>query len=216
MSENPLYTPPFYPTRGYTDPFKIGDVAGGNYSYFQPDGFQFAEGEARGYYDYNVGGIELGAGASAPDLVTIGAGTILYRAFDGGNIMEQLFGCFEMNHDWAEGTPAFPHCHIYFTSANAGNLKLNLTYTFDTPDQPDPAEAVISTVVAAPGATWNRVVSFPQIALPAVRIGSQFSFRFWRNPSDAQDTYASDVILKTFGLHVLLNSPLGSREITEK
>lgn len=158
----------------------------------------------------------MGAGASAPDLVAINGGTIQYRAFDGNAITEQLFAGFEMNHNWAEGTPAGPHAHLNFTNAAAGNVKFFLTYTFDVEDSVDPVETTISAIVAAPGVQWaNKYIIFPEIALPTIKIGSQFSCRIYRVPTDPQDTYGFDVILKTFGLHVLVNS-LGSRQLSTK
>lgn len=188
-----------------------------NYSKFGTDGGLTAYGNARRWVDFNFSAISLGAGASAPDPVQVKGGTIYTRAFDGNVTAEQLFGCLELNHDWAEGTIIKPHVHWMPTTTNTGNVKWRLTYTI-THDSVTTAEQTVVIVAAAGGTAWKEIRSdFPDIAMTGYGIGTQFMYRLWRDPAnvDGEDTYPNDAAAQTFGLHVLIDT-LGSSQVSEK
>lgn len=168
------------------------------------------------WVDYNIDLTALPNGASAPDLVALNGGTILVYAFDGGATTEQLFGKLEINHDWAEGTNIIPHIHWLPTTAAVGNVKWNLTYSWTDLSTAEPVATTISVVTATAGSAWfNQQSAFPEIPHEGRKVGSQFCFRLWRNPSDAQDTYTADAAIKTLGIHAQVDS-FGSRKVVQK
>lgn len=168
------------------------------------------------YRDIAMGLQAYPLGASAPDLVAWNGGTISVYAFDGLAVSEQLFGTCEYNHEFAEGADIYPHVHWAATTAAAGNVKWNLTYVWDNPGEGPSAETTISAVTAAPGVAWRLTKSgFPTITGTGKKIGSQFQFRLWRDPADAQDTYGADAVIQTMGIHALVDSS-GSVGITTK
>lgn len=198
----------------FPPPDRFGDVIGGDYSEFEPDGFLLSVGGALAWKDLDIGGVELGAGASAPDLVAIAGGTILLRAFDGGVTTEQLFGCKELDHDYAEGTNLYPHVHWAPTTAAAGNVKWQLTCSIGVAGAAMGVGNTIEIVDTAPGVAWQpKMATFPAINGAALHIGNQIAFRLFRDPN--ADTYGADAVLLTFGFHIQVNS-LGSRNISSK
>lgn len=168
------------------------------------------------YRDYNFNPSTLGVGATPPDMVQLDATGIFLSAFDGTATTEQVFGAVELDHDWMEGTLIHPHVHWMPVNANAGNVKWQLTYTFLVDGAVYVAPATIPIVTPAPGVAWedNRA-DFPTINAGPYLIGTQFCFRFFRNPTDGDDTYASDAMVSTIGLHVKVNS-IGSRQLGVK
>ena len=171
------------------------------------------------YDDINFEGISLATGNSAPDLITLyGQGNIVGRSFDGVNTLEQLYGGDEIKHTYAEGEDIYPHIHWMPTTNNVGNIKWNLDYALYNSEQSQtqPIVKTISVVDSTNGVAWfPHVIHFPTIDGTGIKIGSHFRFRLYRNPSDVLDTYAYDVVLDSFGLHIPINSD-GSREIGVK
>lgn len=147
----------------------------------------------------------LGAGASAPDLVTL-TGNILAYAFDGGSTAEQLYGSFELNHEYKEGTDIFPHIHWAPVNANAGNVKWNLEYSVASKDSAFAVATTISCTDANLGANTHHVVEFSAISGTGRKVGDVIAFRLYRDPADASDTYASDAILLSLGIHYQVDS----------
>jgi hypothetical protein len=194
----------------------VGDVAGGNYAEFDTNGFLFFYGDGRAWIDYNFGIGRLGLGASAPDRINMNATTIKVLAFNGVNITEEVSADIELNHNWTEGTMIIPHVHWMPTTAGAGNVNWQVEYTL-TPDGTvaGASSTTINTIIATPGVAWQQErTNLPTITTPTLLIGTQASFRFFRDPTD-NDTYGADAAIRTFGLHVILNS-LGSRQVGVK
>lgn len=196
---------------------EVGNVPGGNYAEFEDDGFIEFHGDGRYWMDFNFGCVDLGTGATAPDLIALGAGgTIYIRGFDGGVTTEQLFGSFELNHNWAEGIVLKPHVHWVSTTADAGNVKWQLTYSLVADGAVAGVGATIPIISAAPGVAWTSVfAAFPDIATAGLHIGTQVSFRLFRDPTDGDDNYPGDAGLFTFGVHVLCDT-VGSRAVSSK
>jgi len=173
------------------------------------------------YEDANVGTVSLRAGASAPDLIQLRGSNVYAYAFNGGVTTEQLFGAIEVPHSADENATITFHVHWMPTSAAAGNVRWALEYYLVSPDTTIPAAAnAVVVVQAAAGIAWrDQRADFPTIpqgADPALVIGSQLVFRFYRNPNHADDTYAADACVHgTIGFHYQINS-VGSRQITVK
>lgn len=159
----------------------------------------------------------LGTGSSAPDLVSINGSKLRSYGFDGGNLTEQLYGSFEIPHTYNVGSTLRPHIHWSTTTTGTGNVKWQLEY--EIKDVGEIFTGVTSTIVAVDStdgvAYKNHVVEFNTINIPTLKIGAQCKFRLFRNPSDAEDTYGSDVILLTLGIHFEVISN-GSRTVMAK
>lgn len=184
-----------------------------DYTEIEKDGTVRFYGEATTWKDINFILIGLAQGSSAPNIGTVGGGTIRYLLFDGLSTAEEVSGAVELQHD-IRMSIIKPHIHWFPTTAAAGSVKWNLTYTINNAGQDEPAETTISVVAATPGAVRSVVSAFPDVDVSAHNHGAQFSFRLWRNPSDAADTYSSDAATKTFGLHVEIQS-LGTRDVID-
>jgi hypothetical protein len=163
--------------------------------------------------DINLPAAGLGQGASAPDLEAfLGTGSLKLLAFDGNATTEQVYGSSEILHDWKQGTDIEFHIHWSPTTNDTGNVKWQLEYswcningTFDNP-------TTTSVVVAAGGTAWvHKVTAFPAISATGKNIGSALVFRFFRNPTDAADTYTKDATLIQLGIHYQIDS-IGSKE----
>jgi len=167
--------------------------------------------------DINLGSSGLGRGASAPDLVAfLAAGNLLLPGFDGNVTTEQLYGSFELLHNWKQGTDIEFHVHWTPTTANAGNVKWQLEYSWQNIDGTFPAVTTISVIDAAGGTAWtHNKAAFTRISATGKKIGTAFVFRFFRNPADGDDTYPDDAGLIQIGVHYQIDS-IGSKEIYNK
>lgn len=158
------------------------------------------------YNDLNLPVEALGLGATAPDKVAfVGGSEIL--AFDGLSTSEFVVGGFELLHDYEEGTDLHPHIHWSPLTADAGNVKWFLEYTIANVGDVFPSTTTIS-VIDATDATLhkNLAVAFPVIDGTGLKIGAQCRFKLYRNPADAEDTYAHDAGLITLGVHYLADA----------
>ncbi len=161
------------------------------------------------------------SGATAPDRATIpGATNLDAWAFDGNATTESLGSSFEIPHDYEEGTDLRPHLHWAGSSAGAGNVKWNFTYTLIVPGAEATAEATLTFTAANPGLGANSrpigaATEFPVISGTGLKIGTIIRFRLFRNPGDAADTYADDALLFQAGIHYELDA-LGSRQVFTK
>jgi hypothetical protein len=167
------------------------------------------------WQDINLGGTALGTGASAPDLINLDTTSISVYAFDGNVTSEMLSGSFELQHDYKEGTDLYPHLHFLPVNANAGTVKFFLEY-YIREDNRVKLTATISATKATNSIAWEELLlAFPAITGTSLKIGSQIFFRLYRVPTDAADTYNSDVALATVGIHYQIDT-LGSRQISTK
>lgn len=160
------------------------------------------------WIDLDIDLMQSALGASAPDIGTVGAGTIKHLLFDGISTTEDVHGHKEINHD-IKLDVLKPHLHWIPTTTDSGNVKWNLTYSITNNGDSD-SETTISVVTAAPGAVQSTFSAFPDIDVSSFTAGAQFSFRLFRDPTDGDDTYAHDVATKSLGLHAERQS-LGTR-----
>jgi hypothetical protein len=148
------------------------------------------------------------AGA-APDLVVYPGTFIELATFDGVNTAEGVSLTKEINHDYLEGTDIYFHVHWYPTTTASGNVQWNVDYFATNPGLPTVTiSGYLSVSVATPLIAWRQVLSeFPAVSLGAISlIGTQISFRFYRNPSLPGDNYRDDAALATMGWHYQTDS----------
>ena len=163
------------------------------------------------YKDLIMSAFALGVGASAPDLVQfLAAGGLRCFGFDGNATPEQLYGTHELQHDYQEGTNILFHVHWAPTTANAGDVKWQLEYSWQNTDGTFGAATTISIVQAAGGTAWvHKLAAFAAITGTGFKIGSVVNFRLFRDPTDGSDTYVDDAGLLSIGIHYLSDT-LGS------
>lgn len=168
------------------------------------EGGSFA-GTAR-WDDIIIPGVALTGGASAPDLVTF-QGAIQLWTFDGVNTTEEVFGVFEIPHDYKEGSLLRPHIHWAPYNGNGGNVKWQMSYTIASKDSVFPSASNITAVGAAgTSALAHKATEFDTIVGTNVKIGDIIAFRLFRDPTDSSDTYGSDVFLLSVGVHYQIDS----------
>jgi len=183
------------------------------YTEFESDGTLRLYGAATAWYDIDFDLSKGALGASAPDIGTIGAGTIEYLLFDGNATVEDVSGQIEIQHD-VKLDVIKPHIHWIPTTADAGDVKWNLTYTVGNTGDGE-SETTLSVTMATPAAIENVFSVFGDIDISSFSAGAQLSFRLYRDPGDAADTYSEDVAAKTLGFHVERQS-LGTRTVVSE
>ena len=167
-----------------------------------------------GWKDINLGGVQLIKGATAPDNVSVNGTSILAYAFDGATLTEEAHGAFELQHDYKEGTDLYPHIHWYPSNTGTGNVKWQLEYWIVGGTVS--STATLTGIGAATGTAWQKVdTEFTTIVGSSFSIGLQIHFRLFRDPTDAADTYASDAVLGTVGVHYQCDT-FGSSGVTDK
>ena len=173
---------------------------------------------SREWKDVFTSGLGLGTGANAPTFGSFQAtGNIKVYLFTGiGVLPNEVHGAFEMQHDYAEGSDISFHVHWEPAVAAAGNVVWQLEYVWKNGGDTVATPTTITVTTAANGAAWvTQFSAFPTITGTGKRIGSQFTFRLFRDPSNAGDTYANDAALTQVGIHYQCDS-LGSRQIGSK
>ena len=167
--------------------------------------------------DINFPGLNFSVGAASPPSLSLsyGSGRIAHRHFNGSATLNECWSGDEILHGYVEGTDIHLHIHWMPVDANSGNVKWQLEYSWqNVGDVGSPT--TISVVTAAGGTAWkHQFAEFPVVPGAGKTINGQFSFRLFRNPSDAQDTYNSAAALLSVGLHYQVDR-IGSKEIGTK
>ncbi len=183
-----------------------GQFGGGSsYSYFEADGTLVFTGDATVRGDVNVWMI-MWAWGSSPDLLALSGSTIMMPCYDGNTTMEQVYGSIELEHDWKEGTPFYAHLHIVAANnvnSKAGTGRFYILYSIIPTNGAATAPVTLSVDTYFPaGEFWDsKMPHFPAIALTGYHVGDQISFRVYRLPTDAADTYTNDICMTSFGFH---------------
>jgi hypothetical protein len=167
--------------------------------------------------DINMPANALTLGAAAPDSIGIlGAGGIKGLGFDGNATAESLHGSAEILHGYLEGSDIYFHVHWMPTTANAGDVKWQLEYSWQTVDGTFANPTIISIVDAAGGAAWkHQLAPFAAIDGSGMGVNSAVVFRLFRDPTDGDDDYADDAALIQVGIHYQIDV-YGSRSQTVK
>ncbi|MFA5037701.1 MAG: hypothetical protein WC479_11060 [Candidatus Izemoplasmatales bacterium] len=196
--------------------FRFGDVT--NYFQISPTGHATFSGSATVFDDLRTSGTSVKIGASAPDLVTFAPATtnLQLYGFDGINTSEQVFFAIQLPHSYKEGTNITPHIHWSPTTADAGNVKWFLEYTWANNGVAFAAPTTITVTGAAGGTAWmHNKHYFSDIVGTGKTISSMLICRLYRNPADAADTYEHDAALLEFDFHYEMDS-VGSQTASSK
>lgn len=204
------------------DKYRFGDIANGNYSFFEDDGTLVCAGNAITYRDEYVGGEWFTPqGATAPDVesYTIGGVATRKHAFDGVNVNETLSNTFEIAHDSAislinAGTlPMEFHTHAAPSTTGSGTYRFTIDWCYIPPNGAPIAMTQLVIEKAINNQQYHNVLSGVELSVPAggYAIGGIIEFTLTRTPQHTNDTYAADVILYKAALHIPCDM-LGSRQ----
>lgn len=205
--------------------YMFGDVANGDYSYFESDGTYVAKGGAFTWRDEYAGGqYFVPDGANAPDEVnvTIAGVTTKKYAFNGVNTTEKLGNTFEIAHDVA----------IDAVNAGAVSIEQHIHFANSTTTASGTATFVVNwALIKAQGSAitgsnvtishyiestqqYHNLIAGGYLVPPTegFGIGDLIEFTVTRDPSLASDTFEADVLFYKTALHVPLDM-LGSRQI---
>jgi len=167
--------------------------------------------------DIRIAGLSVRTNASAPGLITLTGGLLVY-GFDGTSTLEQAYFAIQMPHNYKTGTNIHPHVHWAKSTAATGNVAWFLEYTMAASNVVFPAATTISAVGTASSATaWvHTMTDLPDITgTPLSALSSMFIGRIYRDPADGADTYEADAGLLEFDLHYQVDG-LGSDAETTK
>lgn len=198
---------PLEPTSG-----KFGNVAGGNYSEFEPNtGFLMGYGSGMAWDDLRIPGMAVGTGASAPDQITLVGGGLRGFGFDGGVTSEQVFFEVQVPHHWKMGSNISPHVHWTPTTTATGSVAWYLEYTWSQINRTFDAATTISGVTElTTNSQWKHILTeLPLISGSSISgVSSMLICRLYRDPGT--DTYANDAGFLEFDFHYQIDSR-GSR-----
>lgn len=164
--------------------------------------------------DINIGAVSLAKGASNnPTLEALdSSGVFTYHFSESQD--NYVFGAFELQHDYQEGTNLKPHLHWYPVDTGTGNVKWSLEYWIA--GNSGNVTGTKTVLAAATGTAWDKIdTEFSDITGLTFTIGMQVHFKLMREGTDATDTYGDKAALGTAGIHYKVDLN-GSRETTRK
>lgn len=196
--------------------YRIGSTS--NYVEIEADGTIELKGDATAWKYDSVSSLAMSvpAGVTGPDIINWNSSSIKVHAFDGGTSMEELHEQTMLMPDYLEGSDITFHGHWSATDAGTGNVKWFIDYVVVS-DTGDIATGTAESVVdATTGTAWeSNGFDVATVTGTGFSIGDQVLFRIYREPTDAQDTYASDAVLLVFGIRYQCDG-FGSRTRTSK
>jgi len=138
----------------------------------------------------------LGSGPNAPDVIAHpGFPVASVYGFDGGSTMEEVFGAVELPSNYKEGTTIYPNVSWSPTTAGAGSVVWQMDYAYAN-NNATFITGTISGSQAASGIALHESLDIDGgISITGLQIGALFSFRLYRVPNIALDTYAADAAL---------------------
>ena len=163
--------------------------------------------------DINIQSASFALGAVAPDTINFfGAGGIRGLGFDGNATTERIHSSGEILHGYLEGSDIEFHVHWMPTTANAGNVKWQIEYTWINVDGTFSNPTTLTTIEAAGGTEWHHhYTDFVAIDGTGREIGSAIVFSLFRDPTDGEDTYSDDAAFIQLGIHYQVDV-YGSRQ----
>lgn len=199
----------------------FGDVVAGNYSEFEADGTLVAYGTAQTWTDVYPSSVTVSANPTAGATFSEFSGNLRAIEFTGSGVnSKEVQAGFQFPHDYAEGSTIVPHLHLFIPVSGAtGTIKFGCEYTWESIGSSGAVGTSTITGTLTIGQSMgpynNRILSFGGLDGTGKGISSVFMARFFRNPADPTDTFASSVWLTSADIHYLQNTN-GSRNETTK
>jgi len=149
-----------------------------------------------------------------------GVQTFTFQDLSASNEQEVFFS-IQMPHNWKEGTTVYPHVHWSPQTNTSGTVVWGFEYTWidynaTTPIAFPNTTIITATTAAVTGTDADKhlISSFSAIS-PSVnqgKISSILMCRFFRNSSNASDTYAGNAALLSFDIHYEIDA-IGSNTL---
>jgi len=136
-----------------------------------------------------------------------GSGLYTYL-FDGGTSDEYVYFTCQLPHKYKPGTDLKPHVHFAPTNANAGDVKWFLEYTWENYGgsfSASPNTATGTETVAAGTAYKHMICGLGTISGSGKKESSMLICKIYRDPTDSDDTYASDAAFLEIDFHYQSN-----------
>jgi hypothetical protein len=160
----------------------------------------------------------LGIGAAAPALVDFDpiTGMKVYSFSGTNSTPDELFGIFEIPHDYEEGTDLSVHVHWAAENDTVADVKWQCSYSLADNLALFPAGQLITKVVSTIGKDKHLITGLdPDISGVGLKIGAIVCCRLFRDATDPADTYTGGARLLSFGVHYQSDT-LGSSKIISK
>lgn len=167
------------------------------------------------YRDEYTGGVYFApSGSTAPDIVNVTIGGVVTQkySFDGNNTTEKLGNTFEINHyvatDKLNDDTLKLEFHLHLApseNVKTGTVKFLFDWcrirAFGAPVAG--TQAILTLAVVAGQQYYNNITGVDLVKpVGGFEIGDLIEFTITRNPADAADTYADDILLYKAALHV--------------
>ncbi len=133
-------------------------------------------------------------------VVNDGAGSSGVYAFAfAPTVLNELWTSFHLNHDYAIGTPFFPHVHWLPDSTNTGVVRWGIEFSAAKGHDQEvfPTTTIIFIEQSAPGIINRHMlaeVADPGITVPGAEPDMLILVRFFRDAAHANDTYTGNAI----------------------
>jgi len=146
-----------------------------------------------------------------------GVSAAVYNATDctfdfADGLTRRLDFVYQMPHRWLEGSSAYFHVHVGYSSVNAGNVRWRYAYRVWANDGAKPAFTTADVTKAAAESTAHKRVDFGEISLAGTTISTIVQIQLTRLGSDAADTYTGTVQLISADLHYQSDVMTGSTQ----
>ena len=187
----------------------IGDGGVTDYLEVVSDGFVTLKGAARASIDHEFEPSNLKLPASNfPGTATIGLTPVFQ--FNAASD-EEVFGAFEIEHAYSNGTDLRAHFHWAPTDGNAGNVTWGIEWHATTPNNNQVLTEATTTqiVVDATESLQDEVLLTGDITISGAGITSEmtFHFRIFRDADasegGASDNYGADASLVHFDIEIM-------------
>lgn len=183
-------------------------------TYYEDDGTMVMNGNATVWNDLIISSANLRPGASAPGFEAFDT-NIYQPAFDDAST-EILYGSFEIQHDWKEGTDMEFHIHWSQRTTGAGSIRFSVYHSIANVNGVFPAQTSVgNTIVAAGTAKTHQITNVATLSGAGLRIGAVVLFSVQREGANVADTLTGDIWLHSVGVHYQSDTN-GSRLVTTK
>lgn len=162
--------------------------------------------------DYTASLASARTGASNPTWAAFVDG--IYAFQFGNTVMNQLWIAIHIKHDYAEGTPLYPHVHWspVAGSVQTGNVRWGIEYTLQKGHQqgafPASTTVYVDDTLAVADPLGHRVAEVSDAnVIPATNVepDTVVLIRLFRDPTAVEDTFNEAVFAYQFDLHYQKN-----------
>jgi len=146
------------------------------------------------------------AGANVPAFTAYSGGLKAYE-FLGAALLKEINAQFQIYHSYKQGTDAALHCHLFIPDNAAGGvIQLGAEVEWDNvgANGAGSSSTIYTTITrtAAQGVSRNAIAAFTALAGAGKLISSIVGVRIFRDPTDAADTFAASVWLRSSDIHI--------------